>query len=63
MWVTIVGHWLVSLPLIVLFTGVLGWGLDGVWTAMFLQSSCGRLLPLRASGDATTPGLRQHDQF
>ena len=37
MWVTIVGHWLVSLPLIVLFTGVLGWGLTGVWAAMFLQ--------------------------
>ena len=37
MWVTIVGHWLVSLPLIVLFTGVLGWGLNGVWSAMFLQ--------------------------
>ena len=37
MWVTIFGHWLVSLPLIVLFTGVLGWGLMGVWSAMFLQ--------------------------
>ena len=37
MWVTIFGHWLVSLPLIVLFTGVLGWGLQGVWSAMFLQ--------------------------
>ena len=37
MWVTIVGHWLVSLPLIALFTGVLGWGLTGVWLAMFLQ--------------------------
>lgn len=37
MWVTIVGHWLVSLPLIVLFTNVLGWGLNGVWSAMFLQ--------------------------
>ena len=37
MWVTIVGHWLVALPLIVLFTGVLGWGLTGVWSAMFLQ--------------------------
>ena len=37
MWVTVFGHWLVSLPLIVLFTGVLGWGLQGVWSAMFLQ--------------------------
>ncbi|MDE0609271.1 MAG: MATE family efflux transporter [Anaerolineaceae bacterium] len=37
MWVTIVGHWLVALPLIVLFTGVLDWGLAGVWAAMFLQ--------------------------
>lgn len=37
MWVTIFGHWLVSIPLIVLFTGVLGWGLMGVWLAMFLQ--------------------------
>ncbi len=37
MWVTVFGHWLVSLPLIILFTGVLGWGLQGVWSAMFLQ--------------------------
>jgi Na+-driven multidrug efflux pump len=37
MWVTIFGHWLVSLPLVVLFAGVLGWGLMGVWSAMFLQ--------------------------
>ena len=44
MWVTIVGHWLVSLPLIVLFSGVLGWGLMGVWYAMFLQISVRALL-------------------
>ena len=37
MWVTAFGHWLIALPLIVLFTGVLGWGLMGVWLAMFLQ--------------------------
>ena len=37
MWVTIIGHWMVSLPLIALFTAVAGWGLTGVWAAMFLQ--------------------------
>ena len=37
MWVTIFGHWLVSLPLIVLFTTFLGWGVTSVWAAMFLQ--------------------------
>ena len=37
MWVTVVGHWLVSLPLLVLFAGLLGWGLMGVWSAMFVQ--------------------------
>ncbi len=37
MWVTIFGHWLVSLPLIVLFTTVLGWGVTSVWAAMSLQ--------------------------
>ena len=57
MWVTIVGHWLVSLPLIVLFTGVLGWGLNGVWTAMFLQ------MLLRALATAARFWRRYHPRF
>lgn len=37
MWVTALGHWLISLPLIVVFVGVAGWGVTGVWLALALQ--------------------------
>ena len=37
MWLTAFGHWLISLPLVILFTGVLGWDVTSVWLAMFLQ--------------------------
>ncbi|MCY3718415.1 MAG: MATE family efflux transporter [Anaerolineaceae bacterium] len=57
MWVTIVGHWLVSLPLIVLFTNVLGWGLNGVWSAMFLQ------MLLRALATGGRFWRRYHPRF
>ncbi len=44
MWVTAFGHWLVSLPLIALFTGMLNLGVTSVWLAMFLQMSVRALL-------------------
>ncbi len=37
MWITTLGHWLVRLPLIVLFIGPLGLGLNGVWAAMIIE--------------------------
>ncbi len=57
MWVTIVGHWLVALPLIVLFTGALDWGLAGVWAAMFLQ------ILLRALATGGRFWRRYHPRF
>ena len=37
MWLTAFGHWLISLPLVILFTGALGWDVTSVWLAMLLQ--------------------------
>jgi len=39
MYMTTLGHWLIRLPLIILFIGPLGLGLNGIWFAMIAETT------------------------
>jgi Na+-driven multidrug efflux pump len=47
MWITTLGHWLVRLPLILLFIGPLNLGLDGIWIAMVVEMAVRAVLNAR----------------
>lgn len=57
MYITTLGHWLIRLPLIVLFIGVFNLGINGIWFAMIIETSVRALLNILRFRQSFRPAI------